>query len=246
MPFEQLLSKLGLGTFVVLLHLDQVRTRLMKAMLLDLDDTLLDDSAASKAAFSAFLAFHAPQLDAEPKVTALTRWQELSSLYWQQFERGELTFAQQRRRRVADFLRTPLNDEAADIAFEPYRQVYESSWALLPGVADFLQDTADIPKIIITNGEREQQLRKISACNLHRHVQGAITPMDCGHWKPHPGIFRAALQRLSQSARDCLMVGDDLRRDIEPARLLGLQTLHVVSGTQLNNWQCLLRASEAE
>jgi FMN phosphatase YigB (HAD superfamily) len=34
----------------------------MKLLLLDLDDTLVDDHSAVRAAFSAFVAFHAPAL----------------------------------------------------------------------------------------------------------------------------------------------------------------------------------------
>lgn len=219
------------------MDLPRTWTRLMKAMLLDLDDTLLDDRSALQAALSAFLSFHAQRLGNEPEAAALTRWQQLSTLYWQQYERGELTFAEQRRLRVSAFLNTSLSDAAADQAFEPYLQVYEASWVLLPGVAAFLKATAHLPKVIITNGEREQQLRKITACGLHTHVVGVITPGDCGHWKPDPGIFNAALTLLNQRAEDCLMIGDDARRDIQPAQLLGMPALHVAPGTLQQGWQ---------
>lgn len=165
----------------------------MKAMLIDLDDTLLNDRSALETAFSAFFDAHRARLDGETHGNALLRWQTLSSHYWQQYERGEITFAQQRRRRVADFLRTPLSDGAADAAFEPYLQDYEAAWALFPGVAEFLAQTAEIPKAIITNGEREQQLRKIDACGLSKHVVGVLTPTQCGYWKPAPEIFHAGL-----------------------------------------------------
>lgn len=211
----------------------------MKAMLIDLDDTLLDDRSALQTAFSGFLDAHRARIDDETHNDALLRWQTLSSHYWQQYERGEITFSQQRRRRVADFLRTPLSDGAADAAFEPYLQHYEAAWALFPGVAEFLAQRAEIPKAIITNGEREQQWRKIDACGLSKHVVGVLTPTDCGYWKPALGIFHAGLALLGQRPQDCLMIGDDLRRDIQPAWQLGMRALHVQPGTLLQVWQRL-------
>lgn len=202
----------------------------MKAILLDLDDTLLDDRCATDKALSALLKFHRHALPEESDLQSRSRWRRLAGEHWQRFERAEVSFAGQRRQRVCDFLGSALDDAAADAAFEPYRQVYESSWALLPGVARFLQATALIPKVIVTNGEREQQLRKIRSCGLTSYIVGVVTPMDCGYWKPDPRIFLAAMRLLSVEAKDCLMIGDDLSKDIEPAKRLGMQALLVEPG----------------
>jgi len=46
--------------------------------------------------------------------------------------------------------------------------------------------------------------------------------------KPHPGIFRYALERLGVAAGDAVHVGDSVRDDIEGARAAGMAALHLV------------------
>jgi len=93
-----------------------------------------------------------------------------------------------------------------------------------------LESTKNIPKVIITNGDREQQLRKVQATGLDKHALGVITPMDCGHWKPRPEIFLAALALLNLDPEQCLMIGDDPVRDIQPSKLLGMRCFQVEPG----------------
>jgi putative hydrolase of the HAD superfamily len=103
----------------------------------------------------------------------------------------------------------------------------------LPSVIEFLNHTIEIPKVIITNGQREGQAKKIQATALDAHVLGFVTPSDCGHWKPSAVIFEAALGLLGLPASECLMIGDDLLRDIEPARKLGMRCFHIRPGGNL-------------
>lgn len=214
----------------------------MDALLLDLDDTLVDDSAAIRRAFTAFLEAHRALLAGEEEDAALSRWWSVSGAHWRRFERGEVSFVDQRRARVRDFLRAEFSDLEADSAFEPYRLTYEDAWAQVPGCADFLGRTAHFPKVIVTNGEREQQLRKIEKCGISGHIVAVMTPMDCGHWKPSHGIFLAALAHLKVEPNRCLMIGDDLERDIRPATELGMKSFHVERG---NPSRTLIHALDA-
>jgi putative hydrolase of the HAD superfamily len=208
------------------------RARTMRGILLDLDDTLLDDRSSTRAALEAFLVAH--QLHNAAREEQLAAWRAIAARHWVRYEAGECSFLDQRRCRVRDFLGRQLSDKEADEAFLPYAKAYERSWKLHPGAAEFLERTRRIPKVIITNGERGQQLNKVRATGLSEHVIGVMTPSDCGHWKPHPNIFLAALTMLGAAATECLMVGDDLVRDIEPARKLGMRCFIVETGHE--NW----------
>jgi putative hydrolase of the HAD superfamily len=199
----------------------------MRPILIDLDDTLLDDRAACRIAFASFMQAHAPSLNNLSDTDLLSRWKIITARHWQRFEKGELSFLEQRRLRVRDFLGTVLTDDQADEAFLPYLMAYESSWQLFPDVGEFLKLTADVPKIIVSNGDREQQLRKICATGLAAHFIDIITPEDCGYWKPNPEIFIAAARILNVKLSDCLVIGDDFFRDIVPAKRLGMKWFHV-------------------
>jgi len=202
----------------------------MRAILLDLDDTLLDDRHATAEGFAALVSAHQRKLAHTSRDDALRVWRTAARRHWERYEKGELSFQGQRRERVRDFFGDPLNDEEADAAFLIYQRAYEASWALFPDAAEFLIRTRGTPKIIITNGDRDAQLRKVTATGLAAHVQGVVTPVDCGYWKPNIAIFRAATELLMVSPEDCLMIGDDQTRDIEPAIALGMKSFRVEPG----------------
>ncbi|MCX7206009.1 MAG: HAD family hydrolase [Proteobacteria bacterium] len=199
----------------------------MRAILLDLDDTLLDDQYASSQALTAFIDANKALLPDLKYADLLKFWRDISKKYWQQFEQGELSFLAQRRLRVQAFLGKTLSDQAADEAFLPYLISYENSWRWFPEVSDFFALTKLIPKVIITNGDREQQHHKIKKMNLDIYVEAIITPMDCGYWKPEHGIFQFALGQLDVKAADAAMIGDCIIRDIRPAQELGMRTFHI-------------------
>jgi HAD superfamily hydrolase (TIGR01549 family) len=54
-------------------------------------------------------------------------------------------------------------------------------------------------------------------------VDAAIGSRGHGWTKPHPSIFRAALERLEVGPEDAAMVGDSPEDDIEGARALGMR-----------------------
>jgi putative hydrolase of the HAD superfamily len=206
------------------------RAPAMRAILLDLDDTLLDDRSATANGFVAFLSAHKHRCAYVDDDEALVAWRDAARRHWIRYEQGELSFQEQRRWRVREFLGKALNDTDADAAFLVYQQAYEASWQLLPDVSEFLARTHAVPKVIITNGDRETQLRKVTVTGLRVHVRGVITPADCGHWKPSVGMFRAALELLNVRPEHCLMIGDDPVRDVEPAAALGIRSFRVQSG----------------
>ena len=209
--------------------MSNVRSRL-RALVLDLDGTLLDDRAATQAGLSAFVLAHRSCLGSVSDSEYLAKWNEASSRHWRRFELGGLSFSEQRRARIREFLGKELSNSEADASFNHYGQAYEAAWVLAPHCAEFLSRTKGIPKVVVTNGDPQQQRRKLEVGSLKQHVLGTITPADCGFWKPHPGIFRAALTLLGIEPESCLMIGDDPIKDIEPARALGMETYLVQIG----------------
>jgi putative hydrolase of the HAD superfamily len=54
-------------------------------------------------------------------------------------------------------------------------------------------------------------------------VAAAVASCDHGFNKPHPSIFRTALEQLSVAPEEAVMVGDSYRHDIEGARTVGMR-----------------------
>jgi putative hydrolase of the HAD superfamily len=202
----------------------------MQGILIDLDDTLLDDRSATKTAFMAFFQAHVLTCTYSSDVDALDAWRRISASHWKCYELGQVSFNDQRRARVREFLQRAMTDDEADLAFEPYRVAYEASWLLFEDCNAFFERTVGIPKVVITNGDRSQQRRKFEATGLCSHIVDIVTPSDCGYWKPHPEIFMAALKVLNLSPDQCIMIGDDPVRDIAPAIRLGMKAIHIERG----------------
>lgn len=55
-----------------------------------------------------------------------------------------------------------------------------------------------------------------------RHVEVLIASCDVGYMKPHPQIFRLALDALGVSPEETVMVGDSLYADVGGAKPLGM------------------------
>lgn len=89
----------------------------------------------------------------------------------------------------------------------------------LPAVADLGQDYR---LAVITNGPTDLQRGKLFATGLEDFFPVTIVSAEVGIWKPDPGIFRLALERLGVEPRAAVMVGDMLARDVGAAQTAGL------------------------
>jgi putative hydrolase of the HAD superfamily len=54
-----------------------------------------------------------------------------------------------------------------------------------------------------------------------------IASCEVGQMKPHPALFRRALDELGVTAQEAVMVGDDLRADIGGAQQVGMRAIWV-------------------
>jgi putative hydrolase of the HAD superfamily len=72
---------------------------------------------------------------------------------------------------------------------------------------------------LVTNGQRD--LAEFVA-HHHLEVDAMVGSKAHGRIKPHPSIFRAALEALAVEPAEAVMVGDSFADDIEGARALGM------------------------
>ena len=77
---------------------------------------------------------------------------------------------------------------------------------------------------VVSNWEPSlaQTLERIG---ISHYFEAVVTSSVEGVWKPDPGLFRIALERLDTRAEATVSVGDHLERDFESARGVGLQAV---------------------
>lgn len=80
---------------------------------------------------------------------------------------------------------------------------------------------------LLSNGSSTMQRAKLHNAQLPHIFDHVFISGEMGISKPDPQIFTAVLKHYHVKPIDCVMIGDDLVRDIEPAKAMGLHTIWV-------------------
>lgn len=82
---------------------------------------------------------------------------------------------------------------------------------------------------LVTDGNRDVQLRKIQSLGLLELVDVAIRTDELGadYWKPHPKPFELALTELGLEPQQTIYVGNDVTKDFQGPRGLGMGAFHI-------------------
>ena len=196
-------------------------SELPRAVLLDLDDTILDDSAGVISSWrKACVAHCSPMsgLDAEAVFDAIDRTREW---YWADPERHrvgrlELAWARSEVVRLA-LVELGVGDE--DLA----RRIGDTYHSLRDDAITPFHDA--VPTVrwlrgqgcrlaLLTNGASTLQRLKIDRFNLAPLFDAILIEGEVGFGKPDPRIYTEALARLDVPAQDAWMVGDNLEWDV--------------------------------
>lgn len=127
-------------------------------------------------------------------------------------------------------------DEAASLyeaaklnALEPYG-----------GVVDVLGELCDagLPLGVVSDADASHAAARLERCGLSRYFEVVVTPDITGERKPAEKNFLFSLERLGVEPSMAAMVGDSLRRDIEPAKRLGLLSVHAAYGDWNPGYDC--------
>jgi len=78
---------------------------------------------------------------------------------------------------------------------------------------------------ILSNGAPDLQREKMSGAKIDRFFNTLVISGGIGIGKPNPEIFRFALHKMNLSSSESLMVGDNLKTDILGANNAGIPTV---------------------
>lgn len=199
----------------------------IRAVLFDLDDTLFDHQFCSRAGLAALQAGF-PSLASEPFDAFELRYRVLLEEVHLKVLSGELSPAAARSERFQRFLSVAAPASLADAAraAELYATAFRASRRPITGVLDLLGHLKAHVRIgVVTNNVRREQVEKLQHCGLDRLIDVLVTSEDVGVAKPHPAIFRAALEQLACTPDQVVMVGDNWENDVVGATRVGIRTI---------------------
>ncbi len=203
----------------------------MRAVLFDLDGTLMDHEAARIAGLKAHLSGLLPDMKSDEFTRLEKEWKRLEALHYDEYTRGECTFVEQRRRRVrgmhAALELDPAAELTADAWFGSYLRHYRAAWSgfedVLPALAGLVATYPSVAMGVVTNGEGEPQRAKLAAIGLGERFQVVVASGEEGVAKPEAEIFGRACVRLGVEREQTAHVGDRLDLDAEAATAAGLR-----------------------
>ena len=205
----------------------------MKALLVDLDDTLLDYSGGVEESWrQAAEAVGAPAgVDPARFVLAIRktrRW------FWgdpdrHRRERADMLGAWRKitAHALADLGASA--DGLADAIADDFAALRWQRMRLFPGVMEALDDLRGqgVALALVTNGDTSHQRRKIEAHDLARSFDVILIEGEFGVGKPHESVYRHALDALAVGPEQAWMVGDNLEWDVAAPQRLGLGAIWV-------------------
>jgi putative hydrolase of the HAD superfamily len=197
----------------------------LRGVLLDLDGTLVDHESAAAAGLRGWL----PTIGLVPTAAAIARWAAVQEAHLGAWRDGRISFAEQRRRRLRDFLGIGGTDAELDETFAGYVTHYEDAWRAFDDAYDALAwlGAAGRATAVLTNGSRGQQLRKLERTGLAALAGPVFTVDDLGVAKPHAAAFEKSCARWGYAPGEVLSVGDDHALDVLGARAAGLSAVHL-------------------
>jgi len=105
-----------------------------------------------------------------------------------------------------------------------------------PGVAATLEylHGQGYPMCIVTDAHSRDATRRLEKIGLLRFFSGMVAYDMVNVKKPAPEPFLAALEMMRTPAGDTLLIGDSIRRDIEPCARLGIRTVYARYGDRFS------------
>ena len=107
-----------------------------------------------------------------------------------------------------------------------YRKAKEASLILYPNVLKTINNLSKMGLklgVVSDAPSREAWIRLCSA-NLHHIFDAVVTFHDTGFHKPSPEPFKKIIERLNVLPEECIMVGDWPERDVVGASKVGMKT----------------------
>jgi len=202
---------------------------LPKAILLDLDDTILALSESADPCWHTICERFAPQIEGLTPTGLFVAIKEIRLWFWgspERHRRGRLDLRRARREIVASALAgldidaPALADEIADT----YAAEREEAIQPLPGAIDALHRLRDrgIRLALVTNGNAEDQWRKIDRFKLASLFDCIVIEGEFGFGKPDERIYIHVLKQLNVKPEETWMVGDNLEWDVRAPQRLGI------------------------
>jgi len=192
---------------------------MIKAVIFDLDNTLLDFMKMKEYAVKAAIA---GMIEAGLDIDDEESYKTIVSIYEEEGWENQQVFNYFLDRTVGE-----VNNKYLAAAIVAYRRAREANLLLYPNVNHTLVELmkAGIKLAVVSDAPSREAWMRIYYLNLHHHFDFVLTFDDTNARKPSPIPFQMALKELKTEPSETLMVGDWPERDVAGANNLGIRSI---------------------
>ena len=189
----------------------------------DLDNTLLDFSAAEHKAIRQLLSLHNLPITEE----IVSTYSAINQTWWERFEKGEI--------KKQEIFVGRFRDLIARFGFEgDPTKMSEDYFEFLSQCSDMIDGADKVLKYvkeqgytvcITTNGMSRTQYRRIDNCAIKQYFDYIFVSEDAGHQKPEKEYFEYAMANTPEKDKSkILVIGDSMSSDILGGINFGVDT----------------------
>ena len=194
-----------------------------EVIIFDADETLFDFKKSEREALKNTMIEFGIEYDEKYHLKV---YSDINTAIWKDFENGLITQKKlkvERFKRLSDKLGVGVNEELFAKSYMKHLSfasfLYEDSVSLLESLHK------DYRLIIITNGLKDVQDRRIRKSSVAKYFDDIVVSEEVNVSKPDPKIFEIALNNIKYWDKSkVLMVGDSLTSDIKGGINSGIDT----------------------
>lgn len=192
---------------------------MIKAVIFDLDNTLVDFSRLKKEAIRG-----AAKGMLEAGMDADEEW--IFTRVFEIYEKKGWEYQKVFNDIILEATGT-LNYKYLAAAIIAYKSARESALVPYPGVYKTLISLIKrgIKLAVVSDAPGREAWLRLYKLNFHHLFDVVVTNSDSGELKPSPKPFRLALEQLDVSPEESIMVGDWAERDMTGANNIGMKTV---------------------
>jgi putative hydrolase of the HAD superfamily len=207
-------------------------TALPRAMLIDMDDTILSAYGRPEIAWNKIASEYADELDGLPPQQVAAAVLSFARNFWSTAEPAwRLKLDEARRLTVKGGFAAlaagghpALPDDLAIRIADRFTAYREEEMFVFPGAHEAIDQlkALGVRLALVTNGAADTQRAKVERFELAHRFDHIQIEGEHGFGKPEERAYLHAMEALGVTARDTWMVGDNLEWEVEVPQRLGI------------------------
>ncbi len=196
---------------------------MIKAVIFDLDNTLMDFMSTKKASCDAAID---AMIKAGLKTPKKRAWKTLFSLYREKGIEHQTIFQP-----FLEKIMGKVDYKIMAAGIVAYRKMKSATLMTYPDVKKVLSRIKKRYKLaILSDAPVLQAWTRLMEMGLENLFDVVVTYDDTKKSKPHPKPFITTIKKLGIRPEEAVMIGDSLMRDVKGAKRLGIKTIFASYG----------------